>query len=153
MPKVKPGDKAPDFTLKDLQGRDFHLHDSLGGRKTVLVFYRGEWSPVCNRYLAALEKQAAEFRENNAQLIAISTDTAAQAWDLKRRLGLSFGLLPGLDKQIVAAYDLFYNDQFSHGEPAVFILHPDGTVAYAAITSGAFGRSTVEDVLMIVSRL
>ena len=33
---------APDFTLKDQEGRPFHLA-SLRGKRVLLVFYRGYW--------------------------------------------------------------------------------------------------------------
>lgn len=153
MPKVRPGDKAPDFTLKDLQGRAFRLHDSLGGQKTLLVFFRGEWSPVCNRYLTGLQQQAARFRESHTQLIALSCDSLAAAWNLQNRLGLSFRILPGLTREIIDAYDLFYNENDGHSEPAIFILHPDGTVAFEAIVSGNLGRPNVDDLLTIASRI
>jgi hypothetical protein len=42
-PKV--GEKAPDFTLPDSQGRPVALHDLVGPGKpwVVLIFYRGYW--------------------------------------------------------------------------------------------------------------
>lgn len=42
-PKV--GEKAPDFTLPDSQGRPVALHDLMGPQKpwVVLIFYRGYW--------------------------------------------------------------------------------------------------------------
>jgi len=36
------GKPAPDFTLKDQDGRPFHLA-SLRGKRVLLVFYRGYW--------------------------------------------------------------------------------------------------------------
>jgi cytochrome oxidase Cu insertion factor (SCO1/SenC/PrrC family) len=40
---VKIGDKAPDFTLKDTQGREVSLSKLLGDGPVVLTFYRGKW--------------------------------------------------------------------------------------------------------------
>jgi hypothetical protein len=42
-PKV--GEKAPDFTLPDSQGRPVALHDLVGPQKpwVILIFYRGYW--------------------------------------------------------------------------------------------------------------
>lgn len=40
-PKV--GEKAPDFTLADAQGRPVRLYDLLGQNWVVLIFYRGYW--------------------------------------------------------------------------------------------------------------
>jgi len=34
---------APDFTVQDQEGRDFHLADALGHGPVLLVFYRGHW--------------------------------------------------------------------------------------------------------------
>lgn len=36
------GKLAPDFTLKDQQGKSFHL-SSLRGKNVLLIFYRGYW--------------------------------------------------------------------------------------------------------------
>ena len=40
---VKIGDKAPDFTLKDTEGREVSLSTLLGDGPVVLTFYRGKW--------------------------------------------------------------------------------------------------------------
>ena len=36
---VKVGDKVPDFTLKDQNGKDVSLHDYMGKKNLVLAFY------------------------------------------------------------------------------------------------------------------
>jgi cytochrome oxidase Cu insertion factor (SCO1/SenC/PrrC family) len=41
--RVKPGDKAPDFTLEDVDGKAMTLADFRGKKAVVLVFYRGYW--------------------------------------------------------------------------------------------------------------
>lgn len=38
-PKVKVGDVAPDFTLKDQTGKEVSLHDYRGKRNVALAFY------------------------------------------------------------------------------------------------------------------
>lgn len=35
--------KVPDFTLQDVDGREFRLYDHLGKAPIVLVFRRGSW--------------------------------------------------------------------------------------------------------------
>ncbi|MBI4216976.1 MAG: redoxin domain-containing protein [Chloroflexi bacterium] len=153
MPKLKLGDKAPDFSLRDVQGRPFRLSEHLGGKKTMLVFYRGAWCPICNLYLVNLQSRVPQFAENNTQIIAASTDGPEEALSFHSRLNLSFPVLPGLTTEIIKAYDLFYNEQFRHNEPAIFILYPDGTIAYEVIMSTSLGRPSVEDLLAYVSRI
>jgi cytochrome oxidase Cu insertion factor (SCO1/SenC/PrrC family) len=40
---VRTGDLAPDFTLRDQDGRSHSLSAERGKRPVVLVFYRGYW--------------------------------------------------------------------------------------------------------------
>jgi len=41
--RVKVGDKAPDFTLENMDGKRISLSDFRGKKNIVLVFYRGHW--------------------------------------------------------------------------------------------------------------
>ena len=40
---VKPGDKAPEFVLKDTEGKTVTLSELLAEGPVVLGFYRGKW--------------------------------------------------------------------------------------------------------------
>ena len=41
--RVKVGDRAPDFTLENVDGKKITLSDFRGNKNVVLVFYRGQW--------------------------------------------------------------------------------------------------------------
>lgn len=43
LERVKLGDKAPDFTLENTDGKRISLSDFRGKKNVVLVFYRGHW--------------------------------------------------------------------------------------------------------------
>lgn len=43
LERVKVGDKAPDFTLENMDGKRVSLSDFAGKKNVVLVFYRGHW--------------------------------------------------------------------------------------------------------------
>lgn len=43
LERIKIGDKAPDFTLENLDGKKIALGNYRGKRNVVLVFYRGHW--------------------------------------------------------------------------------------------------------------
>ncbi|HMK25255.1 MAG TPA: redoxin domain-containing protein, partial [Chitinophagaceae bacterium] len=47
--------KAPDFRAKDQHGTEIRLKDLLKKGKVILVFYRGEWCPYCNKELSRLQ--------------------------------------------------------------------------------------------------
>ncbi len=41
--RVEVGDRAPDFTLENMNGKAISLSDFRGKKNVVLVFYRGHW--------------------------------------------------------------------------------------------------------------
>jgi hypothetical protein len=43
LDRVKVGDRAPDFTLENMDGQRVTLSDVYRRRNVVLVFYRGQW--------------------------------------------------------------------------------------------------------------
>src|ERR1700737_382895 len=47
--------KAPDFKLKDQDGKDVSLRELKKKGPVVIVFYRGNWCPYCNKYLQRLQ--------------------------------------------------------------------------------------------------
>jgi peroxiredoxin len=73
---LQTGDTAPDFTIKSETGESFSFYNHLekDDRFHLLVFFRGEWCPVCNDQLKELEQNIETFKELNTHIIAISTD-------------------------------------------------------------------------------
>ena len=153
MPRLQPEDNAPNFTVKNLEDGEHRLYDYLNGQKTVLLFYRGEWCPICNLQLHSLQEKLTEFQKENAQIIAVSTDTPENSQKLIAKHNLAFPVLAGLSREAAKTYDLFFSEEKGYAEPAVFILHHDGIVAYASLQSGALGRPSSDDLLRIVSRI
>ncbi|RYF86585.1 MAG: redoxin domain-containing protein, partial [Chitinophagaceae bacterium] len=47
--------KAPDFALKDQYGATVTLKDLRKKGQTVILFYRGNWCPYCNKELKAFQ--------------------------------------------------------------------------------------------------
>ncbi len=43
LERVKVGNKAPDFTLENMDGQKISLAGFRGKKNVVLIFYRGHW--------------------------------------------------------------------------------------------------------------
>src|SRR5271170_5064405 len=68
--------KAPDFTAKDQAGKSINLKSQLTKNTVVLVFYRGEWCPFCNKELKAIEDSLKFITEKKAIVLAITPEKA-----------------------------------------------------------------------------
>src|SRR5204863_97833 len=65
------GANAPDFTVKDGEGRDWRLSDK-PGRVVVLLFYPGDETPVCTRQMCSVRDRWEDYAATGAELVHIS---------------------------------------------------------------------------------
>ena len=70
---LRPGFKAPDFTLKSTPDQTVSLRD-FRGRPVVLAFYPADWSPVCSDQMGLYAQVMPEFKKFNAEVLGISVD-------------------------------------------------------------------------------
>lgn len=81
MRKLKVGEKAPDFVLKDQDGKEFRLLD-FRGKKVLLSFHPLAWTSVCEKQMRTLEENYEKFESLNVVPVGISVDPvpAKKAW-------------------------------------------------------------------------
>src|ERR671917_969427 len=85
------GETAPDFNLKDGDGRDWRLAEQRG-RVVVLLFYPADETPVCTRQLCSVRDRWQDYQATGAEVVGISSDSVeshrkfAEHHDLPLRL-------------------------------------------------------------------
>src|SRR6478609_3921857 len=65
---------APDFSAKDQYGKTVTLKSLLKKGNVLLVFYRGEWCPYCNKYLKELEESLLTIGAKGASVVAVTPE-------------------------------------------------------------------------------
>ena len=75
MPKVKIGDKAPDFTLPNQDGVNVSLSDYENQSNVVLFFYPKDFSPGCTTQACTFRDRYEDFTDLGAVVIGISSDS------------------------------------------------------------------------------
>ena len=71
--KLKVGDKAPDFTLKNQSGQEISLA-SLKGKKVLLSFHPLAWTGVCEIQMRSLENKHDALSKLNTVALGVSVD-------------------------------------------------------------------------------
>ena len=66
--------KAPAFTAKEVDGRDFRFDPGALPQPTLLIFYRGGWCPYCNAQLQDLHAVVPQIAALGYQVLFLSTD-------------------------------------------------------------------------------
>lgn len=92
--RIRPGDKAPIFSLLSEQGEEVNLGDLIGHSPIVLYFYPKDNTAVCTKEACAFRDSFDEFRDiQDARVIGISSDSVESHKQFSRDYDLPFTLL------------------------------------------------------------
>jgi thioredoxin-dependent peroxiredoxin len=144
MTRLSPGDKAPEFTLPDADGKDVSLSD-FRGRRVVVYFYPAAMTPGCTT-------QACDFRDNLRELtdaglvvLGISPDKPEKLAKFRDRDALTFPLLSDQSRSVLEAYGAF-GEKTLYGKTVVgvlrstFVVDADGKIETAQYNVKATGH-------------
>lgn len=110
MGKVKVGDTAPEFELKDKDGNLVKLSDFRGKQSVVVYFYPKDETPGCTAQACSFRDSYEDFKEVGAEVIGISSDGTGSHSGFAEHHRLPFVLLSdpiGKARKAYGAYDLF----------------------------------------------
>lgn len=101
--ELKVGDKAPEFTAMDEQGKPVSLKD-FRGKALVLYFYPKDDTPGCTIEAQSFRDHFDEFQNLETVVLGISFDSQESHKRFKEKHQLPFPLLVDADRKIAAAY-------------------------------------------------
>ena len=128
---IEPGTQAPDFTLRDQDLNKVSLSD-YAGKRVVLVFYPGDFSPVCSDQLSVYQEVLGEIAERGASLVGISVDGVFVHKAFREQLGLEMPLLADFHPKgkVSEAYGAYQPDRGFNNRSLV-LVGPDGMVEWS----------------------
>ncbi|KRB58221.1 alkyl hydroperoxide reductase [Flavobacterium sp. Root186] len=130
---LKKGDKAPVFTLKNQDGKDFKLADHLGKQNIVVFFYPMDQSPVCTAEVCAFRDAYAKYKDANALVIGINQGTVESHKAFQSKEKLPFDLLSDPDNKVLKLFGVKEENlgtMILSGRET-FVIGKDGVIAYS----------------------
>lgn len=166
---LKIGDLAPNFSGRNQQGKEIHLKESLKSGPVVLLFYRGEWCPYCNRQLKTLQDSLKLITDKGATVVAITPENTDNRNKTIEKTNASFNILSDDHSKIMNAYHVtFQLDEKTtqaykgygiilserngtNGNdlpvPAVYIISKDGKISYRFFDTDYTKRASVKEIV------
>lgn len=164
------GTSVEDFSANDQDDSLFNLKSALLNGPVVLVFYRGQWCPFCNRHLSNIQDSLELLQATGAQIIAISPEKPEYLEKMEEKTGSAFRLLYDEGYKIEEAFGLVFKPENSeilkyntflnarleesHSDdsgrlpvPATFIISQEGIIVWRQFDPDYKNRSTVADII------
>ena len=133
---IGEGERAPDFTLPDQDGKPVTLSD-LAGRPVVLYFYPKADTPGCTTQACGVRDHLPAYEETGAVVLGVSPDPVKAVKKFHDKQGLNFTLLADADHAVCDLYGVWAEKSMygknmprpAHAQRATFVIDPEGTVA------------------------
>ncbi len=104
---IEVGDTIENLTLYFLSGDVINLHDYVSSKPTVVLFYRGEWCPVCMRYLSNLS-DSLSLIEEKANVIVVAPEIEENMKKTKEN-SPTFTFVLDSNEAIMKAFDVMFD--------------------------------------------
>jgi peroxiredoxin Q/BCP len=144
VPRLEPGDPAPDFTLPDADGNQVSLADHRG-RRVIVYFYPAASTPGCTKEACDFRDNLSELESQNLTVLGISPDKPAKLAKFRDAQSLTFPLLSDPERTVLEAYGAF-GEKKLYGKTTVgvirstFVIDANGTIEKALYNVKATGH-------------
>ncbi|MGD9735386.1 MAG: redoxin domain-containing protein [Solirubrobacterales bacterium] len=144
---IAAGEPAPDFKLRDQDGEEVSLSD-YKGRRVMLVFYPGDFSPVCGDQFEVYQQVEPQLAERGVELVGISVDSFFAHKAFQKQLGIETTLLSDFEPkgEVARAYGS-YLDGPGFANRTLVLVDENGLVAWTH-ESPSPGEFPAADVLL-----
>lgn len=168
---LKVGNNAPSFTLQLGDDSELKSEDLLDdGKSIVLVFYRGNWCPYCNRYLSELSDAQEKIEKAGGLIIAISPESDELQEKVKQETDSKFILAQDKGYHVMEAFGVDFevsekmlsklkkkgHDMSQTHEvegpvqlpvPATIVINSNGEIAYLHYDTNYKERGDIDEIL------
>lgn len=117
---VKVGDKAPNFELASIDGKEVKLSDLRG--KTVVLNFWASWCIPCKTEMPALVKKYKEYKDKGVEVLGVNiAESDIVVKQFADQTNIKFPLMLDPDREITKLYNI-------GPIPTTFFIDKDGRV-------------------------
>ncbi len=163
------GDVAPIIYETAVNGEKLNTAELIGKEEVVVIFYRGQWCPVCNKYLSNLSDSLAMI-ESKAKVIVIGPETIENASEMEKEQDEKFTIVADTRGLYLHGFDVAFTvtDKYekkiktflktsieeNNGQddaklpvPATYVIGKDGKIKYRHFDYNYKVRASAKEIL------
>jgi peroxiredoxin Q/BCP len=145
------GDRAPDFTLDDQEGRPVRLADFRGQKNVVVYFYPKDDTPGCTKESCAFRDHYTAFQDAGAEVIGISSDSSTSHKAFAEKHRLPFRLLADRGGKVREAFRVPRTAGLLPGR-VTYVIDREGVIRHAFNSQLAATRH-VDEAIEVLKRI
>lgn len=147
------GKRAMDFILDDHEGNEVSLREACKVAPVMLVFYPGDFTPVCTKQLCNYRDNMSQFAEMGIQIFGISGNGPEEHKKFASEYNFPFLLLSDPGKSVAKKFGCTSLLMFGGVSRAVFIINTDMLILYRYVEPTSLSRRSADELLGILRDL
>lgn len=167
---LEVGEDAPEIVAVDQNGKQIDSKIILKNKKILLIFYRGNWCPYCNKHLSSLQEHLQAFEEKGVYVVVVSPESEERTKETATQLATSFSIVHDSGNNIMNDYKVAFevNEETvpNHYEmlsqklttynvdnnnvlpvPATYLIDQDGKIQYVHYDPDYKNRSDLKEII------
>lgn len=130
---IAVGDKAPDFSLPDQDGKN-HTLSAYRGKPVVLYFYPKDNTSGCTKEACGFRDDYSAYQEAGVTILGVSPDSPKSHTNFIAKYELPFTLLADTERQVLQQYGALgmkknYGREYEGVLRTTFLIDADGKIA------------------------
>jgi thioredoxin-dependent peroxiredoxin len=101
------GKVAPDFTMKDKDGKATKLSELRGKKDVVIYFYPKDFTPGCTMEATEFSRDYKKFKDAGIEIVGISPDDEESHQKFREKMGMPYPLVADTDKEVSKKYGVY----------------------------------------------
>jgi peroxiredoxin len=142
---LKAGQSLPSMKFEDENGK-LISDESLLGKKNILMFYRGNWCPLCMAQIKDLAKEFNQLQSMGIQTVLISPQPRGKTKKLAQRHDVDFKFLVDKDNKVAKQLNILSENGLPTGFqvmgydsdtvlPTIILTNEKGIIIHSDLTS------------------
>jgi peroxiredoxin Q/BCP len=105
--ELAEGGVAPDFTMRDRDGRTTKLSELRGKKSVVVYFYPKDFTPGCAMEATEFSRDYKKFRDAGIEIVGISPDDEKSHQKFRDKMGMPYPLVADTDNEVSKKYGVY----------------------------------------------
>jgi peroxiredoxin len=168
------GEKSPKISGVDQFGNLIDSYKILEKHRILLIFYRGNWCPYCNKHLKSLEENLKRLQAKNIKVLLVTPEKVSKIKETSTKYNNSFSIIYDANDKIMNDYKVAFNitkenvpkyfeftlnkvREYNEKEnlvlpvPATYLIGMDKKIKYVQYDPDYKNRSNFKDILAILN--
>ena len=155
---LRIGQKAPEFSLPDVERKMRTLSEFTKQGTVILAFFPFAFSGVCDKEMCTFRDGFGALQESNAQLVGVSVDSSFSLKAFAQTYNLQFPLLSDFNKKATRLYGVLQDPWVGLGykgvaKRATFVIDSKGVLRHRWITDVPAVEPPYAEVVKAVRKL